>query len=159
MFFKWKKEILEVFFIWVTKESKEPDAEDVVFIVAEFSSQVIRDTGYRDRKQKRSRKTIRDQNQKSDWRRYQGAGRNRSWNKQIRRQMGKQIQRGRQKSKIKQRVSQQYLNNLAYRYLGTENYQCSDGLLVHGPRYIYTGKYNTGSRGYEEVLNNLRERK
>ena len=54
------------------------------------------------------------------------------------RQMGKQIQRGRQKSKNQTRVSQQYLNNLAYRNLGTEHDQYSDSQLVHRLRYIYT---------------------
>ena len=36
------------------------NTENVVFNVAEFSSQVMRDMGYRDRRQKTSRKTIRD---------------------------------------------------------------------------------------------------
>ena len=59
------------------------NAENFVFNEAEVSSRVIRDTGYRDRKQTRSQKTIKDPNQKSHGQRYQGAGRNCRHCKQI----------------------------------------------------------------------------
>ena len=47
----------------------------------EFGVEVIRDSGDKINKQKNNRKTGRSQNQKSEWQRYEGAGRNSKLNK------------------------------------------------------------------------------
>ena len=114
-----------------------------------------RDTRYRGRKQKGSQKPIKSQNQKSDVRRYQGAGRNR--------RRGRQIKSHKQKADGQAKIK--YLSNISRIWLTRssvqKNDQRSDGFYVQRLRYIYTGESNKlcGSGASKEVLNNLQERK
>ena len=57
------------------------NAENIVFIQKEFGSQVIRDSKDTISRQKNGQKAGRSENQKSEWQRYPGAGRNHNLNK------------------------------------------------------------------------------
>ena len=122
------------------------NAENVVFNVPEFSSQVIRDTRCRDRKQK-SKKPIKSQNQKPDVQRYQGAGRNRRHGTHIK--SHKQKADGQTNPEGQAKIENQtkgVFSNISRiwrtRSSAQKNDQRSDSLYVQRLQNIYTGESN-----------------